>query len=233
MERRCIFIKKRQITYDEFLSYTQIKPGLVHIHQGLIYKHSPNSLEIVSAIEETKANPVFRYISTPKSILMIEDFYFGYTSKFRTDLHIVEDAEYLRIVKDINDFIWKLLHIIEELNKLNFYYWDYHQNNIFSDLRGNPFIIDIDDMNTSYSELNLYHQAKYLTEYLLNILFSQEKPIQKYAKSEILEKYLSTESMNYIRSLLKRTGANTNLPYILIEELSNPYKREVIKSKIK
>lgn len=226
-------MKKRQITYDEFLSFTPIKLGIVHIHQGLVYKHSPNSKEIVSAIEETKANPVFRYISTPKSILMIEDFYFGFTTKFRNDLHIVEDAEYLRIIKDINEFIRKLINIIEELNKMNFCYWDFHQNNIFSDLKGDPFILDIDDMKVNPTELNLYHQVKYLTEFILNILLSQEKTMQQYARSEILEKYLSKESINYIRSLINRTGVKTVLPYQLVEELSNPYKRELIKSKIK
>lgn len=226
-------MKKRQITIEEFLSYTPIKPGVVHIHQGLVYKHAPNSLEIANAINDAKADPVFKYITVPKSVLFLDDIYFGYTTKFQSNLHIVEDAEYLGIITDINEYIWKLIQIIEKLNKLNMCYWDFHRNNIYSDKDGVPFIIDIDDMVYNPTRVNQYHQVKYLTEYILNLLLEQEKTLSQFLRDPAIQKYMSIESMDYIESLIRRTGTVTNLPYKLIEELSNPYKRELIKSKIK
>ncbi len=226
-------MKKRQITIEEFLSYTPIKPGVVHIHQGLVYKHAPNSLEIANAINDAKADPVFKYITVPKSVLFLDDIYFGYTTKFQSNLHIVEDAEYLGIITDINEYIWKLIQIIEKLNKLNMCYWDFHRNNIYSDNKGNPFILDIDDIRVNPTDLHLYHQIKYLTEYLLNLYLGQEKTIIHFLKNDDFRAHISKGTIAYLESLIKRTGTTIEFPHKVIDELSNPYKRELIKSKIK
>lgn len=226
-------MQKIHTTYEEFMSYLKIKPGIVHLNDGIVYKHSPNSEEIIQAIEESKTHPVFKHISIPLSYLKIKDLYFGYTYEFKNDIHLVEDAIYLGIINNINEFISELLKIVEELNKLNMCYWDFHRNNIYSDKNGVPFIIDIDDMVYNPTRVNQYHQVKYLTEYILNLLLDQEKTLSQFLRDPAMQKHMSIESMDYIESLIRRTGTVTTLPYKLIEELSNPYKRELIKSKIK
>lgn len=222
-----------QTDYETFMAYTPIKPGIVHLHQGLVYKNSPNSYEIVTAIEQSKTNPVFQHFSIPLAYLYIEDLYFGYIYQFNNQLHQVEDAEFLKIIKNTEDFAIKLISIIENLNSLNMCYWDFHRNNIFSDNFGNPFIIDYDDMKVSPNAVNKYHQAKYLTEYLLNLYLKQEKTLSQFLREPMIQRYFSDKTLEYIRNLISRTGECNELPYCIIDELSNPIKREVIKSRIK
>lgn len=226
-------MERKEITYDEFMSYPKIKPGVVHIHEGIVYKHSPNSFEIISEIDRTKGNPLMKSISIPTHYLYTKEDYFGFTYQFNRDLHLIEDALYLGIIKDINTFISELLKIIEKLNKMNMCYWDFHRKNIYSNNEGNPFMIDVDDIKLNPKELNLYHQAKYLTEFILNIYLNQEKTVPEFRRNFAIQTYLSTESLAYLDSIVKRNGNRVELPYIIIDELSNPLKRELIKSKIK
>ena len=226
-------MERKEITYDEFMSYPNIKPGVVHIHEGIVYKHSPNSFEIISELDRTKAHPVMKSISIPTHYLYTKDNYFGFTYQFNKDLHLIEDAIYLGIIKDINTFISELLRIIEELNRMNMCYWDFHRKNIYANKEGNPFMIDVDDMKFNPKELNLNYQAKYLTEFILNIYFNQEKTVPEYIRNFAIQTYLSTESLAYLDSIVRRNGSRIELPYRIIDELSNPSKREVIKSKIK
>jgi hypothetical protein len=210
-----------------------IKPGIVHIHNGIVYKNSPNSKEIVTKIDECKAHPVFKHFSIPLAYLYIKDFYFGYTYKFKTDLHLVDDAETLGIIKNKEDFIKELFLIIEQLNSINLCYWDFHKYNIYSDNSGNPFFIDYDDIQYNPSSLNMYHQSKYLTEYILQLLLNQEKTLIQFLKDSTLMEYLSNNSKEYLESLKCRTDKQIELPYTILEDLSDKSRRELIKSKIK
>lgn len=226
-------MQKAHITYEEFLSYLKIKPGVVHIKDSIVYKHSPNSEEIIKAIEESKTNPVFKHISIPLSYLYVKDLYFGFTYEFNTKLHLVDDAVSLGIITDKTLFIQQLFSIIEQLNEIDMCYWDFHKNNIFTDETGSPFLLDYDDMVLNPSPVNKYHQVKYLTEYILNLLLNQDKDIGKYIREPAIKQYLSSESTEYLEKLNKRTGEVCEFPYRILEELSCEAKKELIKSKIK
>lgn len=226
-------MQKIELDIDEFLSYKPIKPSVVHLHQGLVYKQSIDSKELTIALEKTKAYPVMQHISFPKYQLYIKDFYFGYAYKFNNKLHQILDAIFLGIIPNEETFIIELINIIEELNKLGFCYWDFHKNNIYSDPEGHPFLLDIDDIRLKQTSLNRYHQIKYLTEFILNIYLDTDKNLQQLLKEPAIRKYLKDSTIEYIESLVRRNGTTTELPFCIIEELNNPFRKELIKSNIK
>lgn len=222
-----------QIDIDKFMSFQQIKPGIVHLHEGMIYKHSQGTEKLVTAIEKTKAHPVMKHITIPEAKLFIEDFYFGYAYQFKNKLRQVLDALYLGIIPNEESFVLELINIIEELNKLGFCYWDFHRNNIFSDEEGHPFLLDIDDIRTKTTGVNRYHQIKYLTEFILNIYLDTDKTLSQLMQQPFFRKYITENTITYIESLIKRNGNINELPFCIIEELSNPYKKELLKTIIK
>lgn len=226
-------MERKQITYDDFMSYTQIKPGIVHIHQGMIYKNSPYTESLVEEIEQVSAHPVFSQITLPLYSLYCQEMYFGYVYRFNNNLRQVADAIYLKLVKGEEQFALELISLVEKLNSINMCYWDFHRNNVFSDQNGHPFLIDIDDMKANPSSLHKFHQAKYLTEYLMNLYFDDDKTVSEYYKNPTIQSYFRDETIKYLDSLNRRTGAVVELPYRIIDELSNPIKRELIKSRIK
>ncbi len=227
-------MQTREITYDEFLSYNAIKPGIVHIHQGLVFKHSPNSEELIETIETiTQGTPVRNHITIPHTKLKVNNNYFGYQYDFNNKLRQVEDALFLEIIKDEEQFATLLLTLIDELNKLDLCYWDFHRNNVFSDQLGHPFLIDLDDIKYQPKPLNMYHQLKYLTEYLLNLYLKKEKILLEYRREPLLQQYFSQKTIEYIQGLGKKPGTVTELPYCIIDEFSDTYKKEELKIRIK
>ena len=52
-------------------------------------------------------------------------------------------------------------------------------------------------------------------------------------KQPAIRKYLKDSTITYIESLIKRNGNINELPFCIIEELSNPYRKELIKTSIK
>ena len=226
-------MKRIQLDIDEFMSFKQIKPGVVHLHNGMIYKHSHSSEKLVTALDMTKAHPVMKNITIPEAKLYIDNFYFGYAYQFNNKLRQVLDALFLGIIPNEETFILELINIIEELNKLGFCYWDFHKNNIFSDAEGHPFLLDIDDIRTQENNVNRYHQIKYLTEFILNIYLDTDKTLSQLMQQPAIRKYLKDSTIAYIESLIKRNGNINELPFCIIEELSNPYRKELIKTSIK
>lgn len=222
-----------QMNLEEFLSLNKLKPGVVHFRDGIVYKNSPNSKEVVELIEQTKTHPVMKHISLPTAKIFIDDFYFGYTYKFNSKIRQVIDALFLGIIPDEEKFALELIDIIEKFNELGLCYWDFHKNNIFSDESGHPYLIDIDDIRLNQTELDRYLQIKYLTEFILDTYLETDKTLQQLLRDPVIKKYFSIKTINYIESLIKRTEKTFDLPYIVIEELSNPHKRELIKSNIK
>ncbi len=227
-------MQTHQITYDEFLSYNAIKPGIVHIHQGIVFKHSPNSEELIDTITTvTQGSMVRNYITIPQAKLRVDEMFFGYQYPFNNELRQVEDAIYLGLIKGEEQFAILLLSLIEELNRLELCYWDFHRNNVFSNQSGHPFLIDLDDIKYQPTLLNKYHQIKYLTEYLLNMYLKKDKILLDYRREPLLQQYFTSETMEYIQGLAKKPGTITELPYCIIDEFKDSYKKEELKIRIK
>lgn len=226
-------MKHIHLDYDEFMSYNKIKPGIVHLHNGIIYKNSPGTNELVDIIEKTKTNPVMKHISLPTAKLFIEDCYFGYTYKFNNKLRQVIDAIFLGIIANEEQFILELIDIIEKFNQLGLCYWDFHKNNIFSDQEGHPYLLDIDDIRTEQTRLNRYLQIKYLTEFIIDTYLDTDKTLQQILREPIIKKTLKETTIKYIETLIRRNEQIVDLPFCVIEELSNPHLKELIKTNIK
>lgn len=225
-------MEKIQISLDAFNKMKPLKKDIVHLHRNQIYKYSPETLEIVTAIDSFKSNPVFNHIAVPTAYLYDKKTYFGYVMKYYKKLHDVEEAIKKGIIKDIEKYALELLSIIEELNKLNLCYWDFHYQNILSDKKGHPFILDIDDMEYFPSNEDLHCQREYLSEFLLCIYLNQRKSVHAFARQEVIQKYFSDKTLMYIDTLGDLKEDAPQLPYCIIEELHDEDKREMIKSKI-
>lgn len=221
-----------QINLDKFNKMKHLKKDIVHLHQNKIYKYSPESFEIVTTIDSFKSNPVFKSISVPTAYLYDKKRYFGYIMKYYQKLHQVEQAIQQGIIKDIEKYALELLSIIDELNKLNLYYWDFHYKNILSDSKGHPFILDIDDMEYLPSNEDLHSQREYLAEFLLNIYLNQRKSIHALARQDAIQKYFKDQTLTYIDTLGNLGKEAPELPYCIIEELHDIEKRDMIKSKL-
>ena len=55
-------MEKIQISLDAFNKMKPIKKSVVHLYRNQLYKYSPETLEIVTAIDSFKTNPVFHHI---------------------------------------------------------------------------------------------------------------------------------------------------------------------------
>lgn len=224
---------KIQINTDKFLKMKALKQDVVHLHRNKIYKYSPETEELVKAIESFRSNPVFKHISVPTAYLYDKKQYFGYIMKYYRRLHKVQTAIRKGIVKDIEQYALELLAIIEELNKLNLCYWDFHFENIYSDRKGHPFILDIDDIELCPTNEDLHNQKEYLTEFLLCMYLGQRKSVHAFARQEAILNNFSDKTLEYIDTLGDLSKPAPDLPYCIIEELHDKEKRDMIKSKIK
>ena len=223
---------KIQINFDKFSKMKALKKDIVHLHRNKVYKHSPETLEIVTAIDSFRNNPVFQHVALPTAYLYNKKQYFGYIMKYYKKLHDVEEAIKKGIIKDIEKYALELLAIIEELNKLKLCYWDFHHENILSDEQGHPFILDFDDMDYFPSNEDLHNQREYLTEFLLCIYLGKRKSVHSFAREEAIQKYFKEKTLMYIDTLGDLKEPAPDLPYCIIEELHNEDKRDMIKSKI-
>lgn len=221
------------ISIEEFNKMKKIKPDVVHLHRGQIYKHSPQSFDIIKAVDELRNEKPFQRIAVPSAYLYDKKGYFGYTMRYYKKLRQVEEAIAKGIIKDIEKYALELLAIIEELNKLNLCYWDFHYENILSDKQGHPFILDIDDIEYFPSNEDLHNQREYLTEFLLCMYLGQRKSVHSFAREEAIQKHFKDKTLMYIDTLGDLKEPVPELPYCIIEELQNEDKRDMIKSKIK
>lgn len=225
-------MNKIEISIERFLRFPPLKPGIVHRHKNMVYKYSPNSLEIITAIENYRKEEVFKHMSTPKAYLFSKKTYFGYTMEYYKKLKKINSALNLGIIKDIEIYVLELLEIIEKLNSLNLCYWDFHNSNILSDEFGHPFIIDIDDMNYIPTHEDLHYQRQFLTEFLLNLYLEKNKDTISYYKEASIQKHFTSKTLRYLENLGNLGLDVPDLPYCIIEELSDKEKRDMIKSKI-
>lgn len=223
---------KIDINMDKFMKMKKIKPKVIHYHRNKIYKRSPQSLTIVKAIDSLKDEPVFKHISVPEAYLYDKQNYFGYVMKYYKKLKEIREAEAKGRIKDIEQFSIELLQIIDKLNNLNLCYWDFHSKNILSDKEGHPFILDIDDMDYYPTNEDLHNQREYLTEFLFYLYIDIDRPVQSFAKEEIIQHTFNGKTLKYIDQLGDLSKTAPDLPYCIIEELRNPEKRDMIKSKI-
>jgi len=223
---------KIQITLQEFNQMNRLKDGVVHYKRDKIYKHSPSTLKIVKTIDSLGNQPVFQNIATPTAYLYNKKRYFGYVMKYYKKLKQVQEAIEKGIIEDIEKYALELLSIIEKLNKLNLCYWDFHDENILVDEQGNPYILDIDDMDYMPSKEDLHNQREYLTEFLLTIYLNKYKSVHAFANTEAIQYAFSDKSLNYIYSLGNLGKPVPELPYIIIKELKDKEKRDMIKSRI-
>ena len=222
-----------KISMKKFNRMRPIKQGIVHYKNDKIYKHSPRTFDIVNAIDTLQDQEVFKYISVPTAYLYYKKKYFGYVMNYYKKLKQVEEAIKKGIIKDIEKYSLELLSIIEELNKLHLCYWDFHEENILSDEKGHPFILDIDDMEYLPSHEDLHNQREYLAEFLLCIYLNKRKSIHSFARETIIKQTFKDKTLMYIDSLGDLKEPVPELPYCIIEELQDIEKRELIKSNIK
>lgn len=225
-------MNKIEISIEQFLRFPSIKPGIVHRHKNMVYKYSPNSLEIVVAIEAYRKEEVLKHISIPKAYLFSKKTYFGYTMEYYKKLKNINSALDLGIIKDVEVYALELLEIIKKLNSLNLCYWDFHNSNILSDEFGHPFIIDIDDINYIPTHEDLHYQRQFLTEFLLNLYLKKAKNTIGYYKDESIQKYFTPNTLKYLDNLGNLGLDVPDLPYCIIEELTDKEKTDMIKSKI-
>ncbi len=221
-----------EINLDAFNKLKPIKKGIVHLHRNKLYKHSPDTLEIVTAIDSFRTNPVFQRIAAPTAYLYDKKQYFGYAMNYYRKLKQVDDAIKSGIIVDIEKFSLELISIIDELNKLNLCYWDIHYLNVLSDPKGHPFILDIDDIELIPSNEDLHDQRQYLTEFILSLYLGIDKSIHQLAREEVIQKYFKDKTLMYIDTLGDLKEPVPDLPYCIIEELHDQEKRDMIKSKI-
>lgn len=225
-------MEKIDISMDKFMKMKKIKPKVIHLYMGKIYKHSPNSLSIIETIDALRTESVFKHISTPEAYLYDKQKYFGYIMKYYKKLKQIKEAEEKGEIRNIEKFAIELLLIIEELNKLNLCYWDFHSQNILSDKEGHPFILDIDDMDYYPTDEDLHNQRECLTEFLLYLYLDTDKPVHSFLKDEVIQQSFGTKTLTYIDTLGDLNKTPPELPYCIIEELRDKEKRDMIKSKI-
>lgn len=226
-------MERIDINMDAFMKMHQIKPTVVHLHKNKIYKRSPDTLPLINVIDSLRNEQPFKHISIPEAYLYEKETYFGYIMKYYKKLKQVNTAIKKGIIKDIEKFALELLQIVDELNKLDLCYWDFHFENILSDKQGHPFILDLDDMEYFPSNEDLHNQREYLTEFLLCIYLEKRKSVHAFARQEAIQKYFSDKTLMYIDSLGNLGVEAPELPYCIIEELQDQEKRDMIKSKIK
>lgn len=220
------------ISIEEFNKMKKIKPDVVHLHRGQIYKRSPQSFDIIKAVDELRNEKPFRHIAVPSAYLYDKKRYFGYAMKYYKKLRQVEEAIAKGIIKDIEKYALELLGIIDELNKLKMCYWDLHFENILSDQKGHPFILDLDDIELLPSKEDLHNQREYLTEFLLILYLGKRKSVYSYARDLTIQKYFSEKTLMYLDTLGNLTEPVPDLPFCIIEELQDREKRDMIKSKL-
>ena len=223
-----------EITKKKFNRMKKIKKDAVHYRDNLIYKYSPESWPIMTTIEKFEKEPCFKHIATPKAYLMCEKQYFGYIMEYNKTISKINDAIQNGIITNLDVYILKLLEILENLNQIGIYYWDFHSENILSTQNGEPFILDIDGAEYLPDIEDLHNQREYLTEFLINLYLGTDNLffIHKPKWSWIGRKYLSRKSQDYIDILGNLSKPAPELPYCIIEDLKDKEKLSLIKKQL-
>ena len=222
-----------ELSQERFLRFPSLKHGVVHIHNGNLYKYSPSSWGIVTTIEKYHHEEVFNHLSIPKAYFFNQKEYLGYVMEYYKKLKRIKEALKKGLIKDLNEYLFNLIVIVEKLNELNLIYWDFHDDNILVDEKGNPFIIDIDDIEIIPAVDEFYRQRRYLTEFILNMYFEDYRSFGVYLRNKELRNILSKKIITYMENLTTHAKPIPDLPYLLIEELKDDEKLQLIKRSIK
>lgn len=223
-----------EITKRKFNSYKKIINGIVHCDENNIYKYSPTSWPIMTIIENNIDKEYFKNIATPKAYLICQKKFFGFVMDYNKTIIKISEAIKANRIENINKYIEKLLNIIEELNKIGIYYWDFHSGNIMVDENGNPFVLDIDGAEYIPEIDYLHSQREYLTEFLINIYLGKDDLffIHKPKWEWIGHKYMSKKSQDYINVLGNLCKPAPELPYCILEDFKDEEKLMLIKSQL-
>lgn len=126
-------------------------------------------------ISDLGNHPYLKQLAKPINFLELEREYYGYTMLYYKKIKQVTDAIKAGIIKNLGEYFDELFMIVTKLNTLKLIYWDFHENNIYTDAKGKPFILDLDDITDEDSEENLLEQKEYLTEFMLGTSCNQRK----------------------------------------------------------
>lgn len=226
-------MKEIDITFDSFYSFKPLKKETVRKKGRLVYKYSPLSERNISILHAKMDEKVLKQLATPESKLKCKGTYFGYIMYFRR-LKKIKDAIPQANINQMSNFLIELIQIVEELNRLDIAYWDFHSNNVLVDKKGMPFLLDVDDIEYKAEKELLYRQIEYLIEFIFNVTLSNNYSLIKTLKSEALNGILSKKTLNFIQNIInKDPNQSLILPYDLVEELKDKEKIHIIKRKLK
>lgn len=222
------------ITKRKFNSYKKIVDGYVHCDENNIYKYSPTSWPIMERIEQNISEDYLKNIAIPKAYLICQKQFFGFVMEYNKTIVKINEAINSGKIININEYIEKLLYIIEKLNEIGIYYWDFHSGNIMVDGKGEPFILDIDGAEYIPEIDYLHSQREYLTEFLINIYLGKDNLffIHKPKWEWIGHKYMSKKSQEYINVLGNLNKPAPELPYCILEDFKDEEKLMLIKSQL-
>lgn len=226
-------MKEIDITYDKFYSFKPLQKESVRKKGRFVYKYSPLTEHTVSRLYAKTEAKVLDHFSKPIAKLKCNGTYFGYIMYFRRLKHIKE-AIHSGNINLLSNFLLELIQMIEELNKMDLTYWDFHSNNILVDKKGSPFIIDIDDIEYKAAKDLLYRQIEYLIEFIFNVMLNNNYSLQKVLNSEALKGILNQNTLSYITNICNQEERQQLLlPYHLVEELKDKDKVQTLKRRIK
>ena len=221
------------ITREELEKMEDIYNGNVYLKDGIIYKRDTESEQVIKKIHQLGNHPYLKQVVKPIDFLELEKEYFGYTMRYYNTIKKVNKAIKQGTIKNLGDFFDELFMIITKLNTLKLIYWDFHENNIFSDKDGHPFIIDLDDIEQEDSDTNLLEQKEYLTEFLLGTYIVQYHGYYWYFKTPALQNILNKEANEYLEAIRCGDHSLKDMPYSVLTELEDQEKTTALKLALK
>lgn len=222
-----------KITREELWEMEDIYNSNVYLKNGIIYKCDTESEQVIKKIHQLGNHPYLKQIVKPIDFLELEKEYFGYTMLYYNTIKKVNEAIKQGTIKNLGDFFDELFMIITKLNTLKLIYWDFHENNIFSDENGHPFIIDLDDIEQEPSDTNLLEQKEYLTEFLLGTYTEQYHGYYWYFKTTALKDILNKEANEYLEMIRNGDPTVKEMPYSVLTELEDQDKTNALKLALK
>jgi hypothetical protein len=222
-----------QITEEKLKKMKDLKDGLVHVQNGIVYKHDSESEELIKRIVQLGNHPYLEQLAKPIDLLEIEKEYYGYTMLYYKNIKLVTEAIKSGIIKNLGDYFDELFMVLTKLNTLKLIYWDFHENNIFADEKGRPFILDLDDISQEDSDENLLEQKEYLTEFLLGTYLERYRGFYSYFITPAFKEILNSEANEYLEAIRESDYSLKDMPYCVLTELEDQDKTNALKLRLK
>lgn len=222
-----------EITREQLSKMKNLKAGIVLQKDGIIYKYDPDSKHIIQKISDLGNHPYLKQLAKPINFLELEREYYGYTMLYYKKIKQVTDAIKAGIIKNLGDYFDELFMIVTKLNTLKLIYWDFHENNIYADAKGKPFILDLDDITDEDSAENLLEQKEYLTEFMLGTYFGKYRGFHWYFGTNAFKNILNNEANEYLEMLREGDLSLTDMPYCVLTELEDQDKTNALKLSFK